>query len=184
MLSAFGSNDLTSTIVWFIFIFAFMMFGPRLMVAQTIMKLEKEVAILEGYASKSKGYLLNTLKKKTPKNKKAVDNFMEFFAVPPVTTDPYGIMKKVDHIIKRQDYRFEYFVNQIEPGASDVRRKNLKGALSGAITTTQIAKVVRHFLELIKKYKMFQLGMIIQMQLPLIKELSRSAMNATNAFIK
>jgi len=54
--------------------------------------------------------------------------------------------------------------------------------LAGAITTYQLAKVVRHFLEIIKKYKMFQLAMILQMQIPLIVRVSNAAMHATKAF--
>ena len=77
---------------------------------------------------------------------------MEFFAVTPISTDPYGIMKKLDHIIKNYDSRFRCFVDQINPNASKEEKKNIKNALSGAITTHQIAKIVRHYVELIKKY--------------------------------
>jgi hypothetical protein len=49
--------------------------------------------------------------------------------------------------------------------------------------TYQIAKIVRHYLELIKKYKMFQLAMVIQMQLPLITRIAKASMQATHAFV-
>jgi len=183
MLAQLG-GDWISTVIWFILFIVFIFFGPRLMTTQTILKLEKETAELEEMAEKSKGYILKSISKKSKKDaKKNIDNFMEFFAVTPVGTDPYGIMKKLDHVVKSYDNRFRYFVNQLIPDAPKEKKKNIKDALSGAITTHQIAKIVRHYLEMIKKYKMFQLAMIIQMQIPLISRMAKAAMEATHAFV-
>ncbi|NIM46970.1 MAG: DUF1512 domain-containing protein [Candidatus Aenigmarchaeota archaeon] len=182
MLAQFGT-DLVSTIIWIILAIIFFLFGPRLMVTQTIIKIEKEVAELEDMAEKSKNYVIHSISKKpSPTLKRSVKGFMEFFAVGPVSIDPYGVIKKLDHIIKNSDEKFNYFTRQIAPGFSKEKRKNIKNALQGAITTHQIAKIVRHYLELIKKYKMFQLAMVIQMQIPLISRIAKAAMRATQAF--
>jgi len=181
-LAQFGT-DWVSLILWFIIAIIFFLFGPRLMVTQTIIKIEKEVAELEEMAEKSKNYVINSISKKpNPKLKNSVKNFMEFFAVAPISIDPYGVIKKLDHIIKNADEKFKYFVREIAPGTSKEKQKNIKNALEGAITTHQIAKIIRHYLELIKKYKMFQLAMIIQMQIPLISSIAKAAMKATRAF--
>jgi len=183
VLAQFG-GDLLSTLLWLILFIVFMFFGPRLMTTQVVMKLEKEVADLEEMAEDSRKYIVKSISKKPDKRlKTSVRNFMEFFAVSPVGTDPYGIMKKIDHIIKNSDQRLRYFVNEIAPGASEEKKRNLRNALGGAITTHQIAKIVRHYLELIKKYKMFQLAMVIQMQIPLIARIAKAAKNATHAFV-
>jgi hypothetical protein len=182
MLAQFG-GDLISTIIYFILIIIFVIFGPRLMVIQSILKLEKETEELEDMAEKSRGYIIKNLPRKpTPKTKESIKNFMDFFAISPVEMDPYGIVKKIDHIVKNSDERFKYFVNQIAPEASEEKQRNIKNALAGAMTTHQIAKIVRHYLEMIKKYKMFQLAMIIQMQIPLITRIAKAAMHATKAF--
>ncbi|MBU3896435.1 MAG: DUF1512 domain-containing protein [Nanoarchaeota archaeon] len=177
-------GDMFSTIIWFVLFIFFMLYGSKIMVTQTILKIEKDVTELETMAKKSRGYVLNSISKNpSPKVKQSVANFMEFFAVSPVTTDPYGVMKKLDHIIKQADKRFDYFVNSIVPDFSKEKKRDMRGALSGAMTTHQIAKIVRHFLEQIKKYKMLQLAMILQMQIPMILSLSKSAMYATKAFL-
>jgi hypothetical protein len=183
MLAQIGT-DWVSTLVWIILFVITIIFGPRLMTTQTVLKLEQEATEMEEMADKSKKYILKSLSKKnSPKVKENVSNFLEFFAISPVGADPYGIIKKVDHIIKNSDQRFNYFVNQIAPDFSEARKRDLKGALEGAMMTYQIAKIVRHYLELIKKYKMFQLAMVIQMQIPLIKRQASAAMHATHAFI-
>jgi hypothetical protein len=92
-------------------------------------------------------------------------------------------MKKLDHMIRNYDYRFKYFVNEVMPNAKEDEKKNIRDALSGAITTYQIAKIVRHYVELIKKYKMFQMAMVIQMQIPLITRMAKAAMHATESFV-
>jgi len=183
MLAQFG-GDLLSTIITFIFFLIVVIFGPRLMTAQTILKLEQEAKELEGMAEKSKGYILKSLSKRPDsKLKENVSNFLEFFAIEPVSVDPYGVIKKIDHIVKNSDQRFTYFVNQVAPDFSEIRKRDIKNALEGAMMTHQVAKIVRHYLELIKKYKMFQLAMIIQMQLPLITRIAKAAMHATHAFV-
>jgi len=183
MLAQFG-GDLVSTIIWLVLFVIMMVFGPRLMTIQTILTLEKETTELEEMAEKSKNYIIKAVSKKHgSKLRENVSNFMEFFAITPVGTDPYGVMKKIDHIIKNSDQRFRYFVNQIAPDFSEAKKRDIKNALEGAMMTYQIAKIVRHYLELIKKYKMFQLAMIIQMQIPLITRTAKAAMKATHAFV-
>lgn len=183
MLAQFGT-DLTSLIITFLFFIIFILFGPRLMTAQTILKLEQEATDLEQMANKSKNYVVRSISKKPDsKLSQNVGNFLEFFAIGPVDADPFGVIKKIDHIVRNSDRRFTYFVNQVAPDFSEEKKRDIKNALEGAMMTHQIAKVVRHYLELIKKYKMFQLAMIIQMQLPLITRMAKAAMNATHAFV-
>ena len=183
MLAQFG-GDLTSIIIFIILFIISIFFGPRLMSSQAIMKLEQEASNLEEMAERSKNYIIKAISKKSePKLRENVSNFLEFFAISPVDADPYGLIKKIDHIVKNSDQRFNYFVNQIAPDLTMQRKRDIKNALEGAMMTHQIAKIVRHYLELIKKYKMFQLAMIIQMQLPLITRVAKAAMHATHAFV-
>ena len=179
-----GEGDVVGQLLWFGLFFLFIIFGPRLMITQTIMKIEKDVLELEKYAKEANTYLKKHLSSKaSKKGKKDVEAFMDFFMVPPVSIDPYGIMKKLDHMIRNSDRRFKYLVDQTIPKASETEKMNLKNGIAGAMQTHQIAKIVRHYLETIKKYKMFQLAMIIQMQIPMIKEIAKASKEATKAFL-
>lgn len=180
----FMGEDWVSTIIWFMLIFVLMIFGPRLMVAQTVWKLERDVAELEYMAERSRNIVVKFASKKPSSAiRQSVKSFMEFFAISPVDIDPFGAVKRLDHIIRNADARFKYFVNQIAPGFSEEKKSNLKGALAGAMTTHQIAKIVRHFLETIKKYKIFQLALLLQMQLPIIMRIAKASVHATKAFV-
>ena len=118
-LAQFG-GDWISTIIWIVFAIIFIFFGPRLMVTQTILKIEKEVAELEEMAEKSREYVITSVSKRpTPRLKQSIINFTEFFVVGPVSIDPYGIIKKLDHVIRNSDEKFNYFVRQIAPNTSN-----------------------------------------------------------------
>lgn len=177
-------GDPVSLIVTIIFFLIFIVFGPRIMTTQAVLKLEREVYVLEDIANKSKNLVIHKISKKPDKKlKESVSGFMNFFAISPVGTDPYGIIKKLDHVVKRSDRRLLYFTNEIAPSYSHIEKMNIKGALTGAITTHTIAKIVRHYLELVKKYNLYQLAMVVQMQIPLIMRISKASMGATHAFI-
>ena len=177
-----AQGDITQTIISFVLLFAMLALYPRLLTTQTIFQLEKSAMILENLDARARNYILKSIPRGR-RTKEDVRNFMEFFAVPPVDVDPYGLIKKLDHIVRNSDKRFTYFVKQIAPNFSNERQKNIKNALAGAITTHQIAKIVRHFLELVKKYKMFQLAMLLQMQIPLIERTAKASLKATEAFV-
>jgi hypothetical protein len=181
-IAQFGT-DWVSLVLWFIIASVFFFFGQRIMVTQIILQLEKEVIELEAMAEKSRNYVIHSINKKPNEDlRKSVKGFMEFFIVGPVSTDPYGIIKKIDHVVRNADDKFKYFVGQIAPNADAEKQKNIRNALEGAMTANQIAKIIRHNLELIKKYKMFQLAVILQMQIPLIARIAKAAMKATEAF--
>jgi hypothetical protein len=182
-LGFLGDGDGIIQILWFMSFILFVVFGQKLMMTQTIWKVEKDVAEMEILAKEARRKVEHavTLDRK---GKQKVLEFMDFFIVSPVSTDPYGVMKKIDHVIRNSDRKFTALVNEIAPDLNIVEKMNFKNSLAGAMTTHQIAKAVRHMLELIKKYKMLQLAMILQMQIPMIKEFQKAAGKATEAFIQ
>src|SRR3989344_7047603 len=178
-----GQGDLVSTIVWFLLFFAMMFLYPKLMISQTIFQLEKSAAELEALDARAQSIVIRKSSKNPSKEQRAaVKNFMEFFAVGPVDLDPAGIIRKIDLVSRRADYKFKYFVSKIVPKFSMEEQSNLKNAMAGAMTTHQIAKIVRHILETVKKYKIFQLAIILQMQIPMIARIAKAAIGATAAF--
>ena len=171
-------------IIWMGTLVIFMLFSQRIMIWQVMPSLEKSTRELEEMALKCQDTVTKKVEARpSAKLKESVKNFMDFFAVTPISEDPYGIIRKIDLVIRQSEGRFRWFVDQIAPDLNDAEKSNIKGALAGAMTTHQIAKVVRHMLELIKKYKIFQIALIMQMQMPLIMRAAKAASSATTAFI-
>jgi hypothetical protein len=163
-------GQLISILLFFVFIF----FYQRIMLTQILFKLEKSAEFLEGMSTKAEMTVLKKISKKSDKKlKNSVKNFLEFFVISPVDIDPYGIMRKLE--------RFNYFVNQIAPKFDSETKANLTMGLSAAMSLYQLAKVLRHFVELIKKTKSINLAMMLQMQLPLIEIIGKALLRGTEA---
>jgi hypothetical protein len=163
----------------------FLVFYPRLMVSQIVWKLEKSARDLEKMSDKSKKFIIENIDKNPSKRVvESVDRFFEFFVIEPVSIDPFGMVKKLEHMLNEQQDRFNYFVEQLMPDADPDKQACIKMGLAGGITVHDIAKIVRHYVEMVRKEKNMQMGMIIQMQLPMIERIARSMYNGTKALTK
>lgn len=177
------ANGIIGQLLYFVFFMIFMLFYSRIMVTQIMFKLERSAVYLEGLSTKAEKLVTKKIKKKPDaKLRKNVKNFLEFFAIGPVNLDPYGIMNRLEHLIDLQKERFRYFVKQVTtPDIGSEERANIEMGLSGAMSLHQLAKIVRHFVELIKKTKSYNLAIIIQMQLPLIERMAKALMSGTES---
>ncbi len=183
LLSQFFGNDIWSTLISFILIFVLIIFGPRLMVTQTIWKLEKDVEELEMMAERSRNNAVKRfLKNPDREMHDKIKNFMDFQIAEPVSTDPFGIIKKIDAVLRQAESRHKVFVESIAPGLGEDEKKNFRAALLHTSGVHQIAKIMRHLLETIKKYKIFQMALILQMQFPMIKKVAEALYDSVEAF--
>ncbi len=182
-MALFDDLGSIANIIWIVMFFAMMFLYPRLMVTQMLWKLDHTLTMLEGFTKKAKGIAVKKVSKKPSKDvSEKVSNFMEFFSIQPVSIDPYGLVKKVEHIEIQSERRFKHFVKRVAPNMDAESQANTMMTLAGAMSLNQISKVVKHFIELIKKTKSWQLGLILQMQLPLIERISKALMRGTEAF--
>lgn len=167
-----------SFLPFIIFIFLY----QKLMIWQIQFKIERSVIFLQHISKRAESFVLKKISKKpTPKIKKSVKNFMEFFVISPVNLDPYGIMKKLEHLIDQEKWRFKYFVKQVASGQNSEKQANIMMGLAGAMSLYQLMKLVRHFVELIKKTKSQYLALMLQMQLPLIERIAKALLTGTEA---
>lgn len=179
MMQTGGTFD---TIIWLIFFMVFMLFYPRLMITQMLWKLEQSALKMEGMAKKTKNIVTKKISKRPDaKLNNSVSNFLETIPIMPSSLDPYGLVPKLNHIIKLYFKKFKYFVNEVAPKMDEEEKANLVGGLSGAIDMNRVAKIVRHWVELIRKTKNLQLAMILQMQLPFIEMIAKALVDGTEA---
>jgi hypothetical protein len=152
------------------------------MVSQLLWRLERSAAMLEDLTTKAKGIVIKKVNKKSRKEiKERIENFLEFFTIEPVSLDPYGIIRKLEHISNLSEERFKSFVKSIAPEFDKEEQANLVMGLSGAISLYQLTKIVRHYVETVRKTKNLQLGMVLEMQLPLIERISKALLQGTEA---
>ena len=140
---------------------------------------------LETMVKESKKTLINVSNEKGSPEKDptaAVDNFMEFFVVPPVDLDPAGVMNKFDMILNMGEERFQHMAEIIAPNADDEWKANLTMTLKATLGINGVAKMVRHNLELSRKTGNLQILLMLQMSLPMIMRLVKAQYNGAKAF--
>jgi hypothetical protein len=152
------------------------------MVMQILLALENSAKKLEMLTQRGRNFVIRKIPRKHSNEiVKKVNEFLDFFVIEPVSLDPFGIIKKIEHILTLSESRFKSFVSKLAPNLDSEEKANLAMGLSGAISLNQLAKTVRHYVELIKKTKNLQLAIVLQMQLPLIEKISKALLNATEA---
>ncbi len=180
-VSQWGNGFIGQVLSLVVMIIFFSLYS-RIMVQQIMVKLERSALTLEEMSSQAEKHVLKRIKKKMDKKThQSIKNFLEFFVIPPVDLDPQGVMKKLEHIIDHEKYRFKYFVNEVSPESNEENKANIMMGLSGAMNLYQLTKIVRHFVELIKKTKSINLAFLIQMQLPFIERMAKALLHGTEA---
>ena len=169
-------------IIWLGLFVVMFLFNQRIMIMQILMKSEQFAQQLEQMTEKGKKHVLKKLSKNPDKKlRDSVNNFLEFFVIEPVGLDPYGIVKKIEHLSNLSESRFKYYIDRTAPKLSDEEKANAVMGLAGAISLHQLSKIVRHFVELIRKTKSLQYAIILQMQLPLIERVAKALLDGTEA---
>ncbi|MBI2084311.1 MAG: DUF1512 family protein [Candidatus Aenigmarchaeota archaeon] len=182
-MAIFNDFGTIANIIWIVLFVAMIFLYPKMMITQMLWKLDQTLSMLDGYTKKAKGITTRKISKSPSKElSEKIENFLEFFAIQPVNLDPYGIVKKIEHIEVLSEKRFKHFVKRVAPKMSEEEQANTMMTLAGTMSLNQISKIVKHFIELIKKTKSWQLGLILQMQLPLIERISKALLRGTEAF--
>lgn len=176
-------NGSGGSILWFLMFFLFIFIYPKLMLSQMIYKLEQSAKKLEGFSIKARNMIYKECRKKDKATLKKIDSYLDFFTLEPVSLDPYGIVGKLEKIINQMEDRFDKFVLDITGTVETEKKQRINYGLRAGISVHQIAKIVRHNVELIKKFKNLQLAMILQMQMPLIEKIAKSELDGTGSFL-
>ncbi len=149
-------------------------------------QLRKSVRELEVWAKESRRVAVRAITKHgKPKRdvEREFDNFLEFFAIAPVSEDPVGVLRRMEHVLDVRKRRFEGVVARLAPKAGSEAAANLEMTLEGAMASYTLYRLVRHFTLLAEKTKSYQLVMLIQMQMPFLKEYGKAFVDATKAFV-
>ena len=169
-------------ILWLIIFLFMMFFYPRLLLYQIIGRFLKTSQLLDNLNEKSKNKILSKIKggKEEEKN---IRDFLNFFLITPVSLDPFGIIKKLEHLINLEEKKFKYFADRVAKNLNEEEKWNFISALSAHMALYQLSKMVKHYIQLIEKTKSYQLGLIVQMQLPLIEKYSKALQKAVDAIM-
>ncbi|MFP4045740.1 MAG: DUF1512 family protein [Candidatus Aenigmatarchaeota archaeon] len=188
VLQFFGQQgNWWNTVLWFLMFFALIFLYPKLMIYQMVQILEKSAQKFEAMSQSSRKEMVEMIKDKSDLSEKKLkenfDRMVDMFTVEPEDTDPAGVMKKIKQMYDVHDKRYRHFIKNISDMDED-KAKSFAAATVHSTAVHQIAKAVRHMLELVKETKNLQIGMLLKMQLPFIKKQIKMLRRSIECFAK
>jgi hypothetical protein len=184
-------GDYTYLIVYLITLialtFMWLFLGQRYQVYMWLRDAERATLKLEAMAKKGKEILVNAIKELGKPDKdpsEEVEKFMDFFVIEPVDRDPFGVLKRLEHLLDVEREKFKDVVARVAPKANSDERANLEASFAAAWAVNYIYKFVRHYMLLGKKTKSMIVLMQIAYSLPMIMRLAEAYFNSLDAFTK
>lgn len=164
--------------------FGLLFFLPRIMIWQTDRKMRRVMVDLDAFRNDAEAMFLNKFTSSmTPALEQKFRTMKDFKFSAPTGLDPAGMVRKLEHVLDNSENKFNRFIKSNADTEDEDELANLNMAFKGVMGTHQIYKVLRHFRQLINKTKNFQLIGLIQMMLPIYRELAESQKEATRAFV-
>ncbi|MCD6422464.1 DUF1512 family protein [bacterium] len=177
-------NDWLSTILGWLILLVFIFLYPKIMLSQILMKLEQSARNMEMLSKKARKVIMKKIGKSGKTLEQRLLDAQNFVVLEPSSLDPFGIVKKIDQIVRGMERKLDEIVNTLAGEKTKKEKREINYALRAAIGVHTIAKLVRHYVELVKKFKNFQLALLLQMQLPQIESIAKSELAGVEAFAK
>jgi len=172
-------------VLWLAFFVLYMFYGQRLQVKIMLKEIEGSLFRLKLMRDRGREIAISTIKKLSKEKNdptERVDRVLEHVYIPPVSLDPSGIIRRLEHIIDVRDFRLKDEVKLMVPDVDETKINNLANMLEAALALNQIYKVVRHFYLVGKKTSSFYVILQLQMILPQIMKESQAFASALIAF--
>lgn len=122
-------------------------------------------------------------KSKPRKNKKDLTFFLDFFVIQPTSLDPFGIVKKFEFLIRKEKNRIRKFVKDFSTEKEEEKLRNIEMGLVAAIQLNLIKKYIDHLCETIRKYKNYQLAMLIPFLIGFIQKQAKAIAKGAKAIL-
>ncbi len=173
-----GESQWWIYLLWIIPLFIFMLYGQRIQMFIVMQDVAKSLNKLKGMQDKSKEEAISYIKSINPNitNLERLDALMEYFTITPVNIDPYGIVDKIQHLIRLRDDRIKAEIRALAPQADEITASRLENVVEVATALHMLYKVVRHFYLMGKKSSSMFFIVQLQMIMPLIMQ-SAEALN-------
>ena len=189
IMQGFPSQDnaigMIIQILWLAFFIFYLLYGQKLQVKIMLKEIEGSLFKLKMIRDRGREIAISTVKKFSKHDNdptERVDRLLEYVYIPPVDLDPYGIIKRLEHLVDVRDFRLKDEVKLMVPDADETKINNLTNMIEAALALNQIYKVVRHYYLIGKKTSSFYIILQLQMLLPQIMKESQAYASALTAF--
>ncbi|AKG38928.1 hypothetical protein MA03_06250 [Infirmifilum uzonense] len=181
------NGDTYSLIMWIIVLMFFSFLTQEMQIFRAISEVENYLIIFRETRDKSLKLLAAQLKRysgikddKTIETK--VTELVETYTILPVDLDPFGIVKKIKHIVQVGEKGLEERLHLVAPTASRDEILNLSNLVEVARALNIIYKQVNHYYLIARRFKSLWLLMQLSAQMPFVLEGVRAIEGALESF--
>ncbi len=187
LLQQGGGDTWLNWIIMLLFLGVMNYYAGKLQVQVWMNDIMRALGQLERYTSEAENSLIEEASRfglSRQELSKRVRGFKSFFEIAPVTLDPAGAIRRLEHILDVERDRFKRFVRSIAPNADDDKLMNLTDQLAGVIMLDRVYRIVRHYFLLGKKTQNLIYIAQIQMMIPEILRIAKAYWKSADAFRK
>ncbi|MEZ0345507.1 MAG: DUF1512 domain-containing protein [Infirmifilum sp.] len=181
------NGDTYSLILWMIILTFFSFLTQEMQIFRAISEVENYLVIFRNARDKSIHFLASQLKRygevsDEKQIEAAVSDLVETYTILPVDLDPFGIVKKIKHIVQTGEKGVEEKISRIAPRASRAEVQNLSNIVEIARALNVIYKQLNHYYLIARKFRSLWLLMQLSAQMPFVMEEVKAIEGALESF--
>ena len=165
----------------------FFLYGQKIQLTITLRRLGRMVSRLERMRDEGKYKTVETLSQFNNDKQtieKRVDRLLNFFIISPVSLDPKGIIRKIEHQINNYDDSLKQEVVSLSPAADKNQVNTMSNLLEVSSALDMMHRIARHFYISGKNKGNILAITQLQIFLPMILDAAEAYHSALNAFCK
>lgn len=184
----FGLGDDSSLfmmLVWMLPVVIFIFYGQRIQLQITSGEIKKGIRKLDLFRTEARAQLVDHVGRNCgPRADPSprIDQFLEYFTIPPVDLDPNGIVPKIRHAIRSREEYTRSSIRSMAPGVPEGELNRIQTLLEIATSLHLLYKTVNHLFLTAKKQNNYPLIVPLQMMLPFVMEAAAALKDAVPAF--
>lgn len=180
-------------IIWFVMLTILFYLNREIEIVRLVNEIEKYLRMYKAARDKALNATLSEFKAVIAKHGERVDikkleerinALIEISFIEPVSLDPFGIVRKLKHLLISSEETLKEEVRRLAPSASESDLENLLNMISATRLLNLIYKIVDHIYRIGRKFKSIWILMQLSAQLPFVTEEVRALEGAIDAFAK
>lgn len=167
-------------------IFLFLiLFNQRIQVFFWLQEISKALRRLEKMVGDSKAVLIRVFREYGNAQQDLINRLnelLEFYVISPVERDPFGVIRRLEHLLRLQRDKLRETIARLAPEADIVIVKNISNMVEASIALNTLYRITRHYSILGRKTKNIYMIMQLEMLLPQIMKAANAYYKALKAF--
>ncbi len=162
-----------SNFIWAALIVVFLVYGQRIQIAISMRSISKYLTKLESFSKSATDSYIKELSSRGINEdvaKGEASILVNSFLISPTNMDPFGVVKKLKHLLDSYEDFFTGRIKALLPTADYITVQNLSGLAETALALNEIYKYARHLYLSAKNYNDLYSLVMLQVQMPFLVE--------------